>query len=345
MIDESNATGAALPPQNIEAEESVLGAMMVSETALDAVNDARLEPDDFYRPRHRTIFQAIRTLDGRGEPIDALTVAELLRTEGRLEEIGGSELIYGLASETAVPGNAGHYAQIVRQNALLRRLLGAAQKIQTSIHGRDAEPRELVEQAESLLFNVARDDQASEFSSLGDILVHETERLEKLAMGESEMTGTVSGFRRLDEMTGGFQPGNLIVIAARPGDGQVLARLQHRRERRLEGEEARRLLLARDVGDRARPSLHRLAGADPLRQAAQGPGRQGLAEGAQGLQRADRGAAVDRRLLRSQPDGPARQVAPPALELRRPRADHRRLHPADACGGHPRRPASSRSAR
>src|SRR5205085_10641452 len=137
-------------------------------------------------PRHRIIYQAIRTLDGRGEPIDALTVAELLRTEGRLEEIGGSELVYGLASTTAGPGNAGHYAQIVRQNALLRRLLTASQHIQSSIHGREAEPRDLVEQAESLLFNVARDDQASEFSSLGDILVHETERLEKLASGESD---------------------------------------------------------------------------------------------------------------------------------------------------------------
>jgi replicative DNA helicase len=220
VIEESSQSEANLPPQNIEAEESVLGAMMVSETALDAVNDVRLETDDFYRPRHRIIYQAIRTLDGRGEPIDALTVAELLRTEGKLEEIGGSELIYGLASTTAVPGNAGHYAQIVRQNALLRRLLTASQQIQSSIHGREAEPRDLVEQAESLLFNVARDDQASEFSSLGDILVHETERLEKLAAGESDMTGTVSGFRRLDEMTGGFQPGNLIVIAARPAMGK-----------------------------------------------------------------------------------------------------------------------------
>ncbi len=108
----------------------------------------------------------------------------------------------------------------MRQNALLRRLLGAAQQIQSSIHGREAEPRELVEQAERLLFNVARDDQASEFSSLGDILVHETERLEKLAMGETDMTGTPSGFRRLDEMTGGFQPGNLIVLAARPAMGK-----------------------------------------------------------------------------------------------------------------------------
>jgi replicative DNA helicase len=219
-MDETNSSEAMLPPQNIEAEESVLGAMMVSQTALDAVNDVRLEADDFYRPRHKVIYQAIRELDAKNEAIDALTVAEVLRTEGRLDEIGGSELIYGLAASTAVPGNAGHYAQIVRQNALLRRLLGAAQQIQSSIHSREAEPRDLVEQAESLLFNVARDDQASEFSSIKDILLHETEKLEKLALGESELTGTPSGFRRLDEMTGGFQAGNLIVLAARPAMGK-----------------------------------------------------------------------------------------------------------------------------
>ena len=218
-MDESIST-AILPPQNLEAEESVLGAMMVSRSAVDAVLDVRLDPDDFYRPRHRTIHRAIRELDNRGEPIDALTVAELLRTEGALEDVGGSDMVSSLASSTPAPGNAGNYAKIVKQNALMRRLLEAAQKIQTAVNGREAEPRDLVEQAERLLFNVARDEQASEFSAIADILVHETERLEKLASGETQMTGTPSGFRKLDEMTGGFQPGNLIVLAARPAMGK-----------------------------------------------------------------------------------------------------------------------------
>ncbi len=217
---EASISAAALPPQNLEAEESVLGAMMVSQSAVDAVIDVHLDPDDFYRPRHQLIHRAIRELDGRGEAIDALTVAEQLRTEGRLDEVGGADAISALASSTPVPGNARHYAQIVRQNALLRRLLGAAQRIQSSIHAREAEPRDLVEQAERLLFNVARDDQAGEFSAIGDILVHETERLEKLARGESKMNGTPSGYRSLDEMTGGFQPGNLVIVAARPAMGK-----------------------------------------------------------------------------------------------------------------------------
>ena len=220
---DENGNAAVLPPQNLEAEESVLGAMMVSRSAVDLVLDTRLEPDDFYRPRHRTIHRAIRELDNRGEPIDAVTVAELLRTEGALDDVGGADIVSSLAAATPAPGNAGNYAKIVKQNALMRRLLEAAQKIQIAVNTREQEPRELVEHAERLLFNVAQTEQSSEFSAIADILVHETERLEKLASGESKMTGTPSGFRKLDEMTGGFQPGNLIVLAARPAMGKCLA--------------------------------------------------------------------------------------------------------------------------
>jgi replicative DNA helicase len=210
-----------LLPHNLEAEESVLGAMMVSEAAIDPVLlEVRLEAEDFYRGRHATVYRAIRELYERSEPIDALTVSELLTSQGKLEEAGGREGVSALASSTPVPGNAGHYAGIVKQNSMLRRLLGAAQRIQVSVQGREGEAHELVEQAEKLLFNVAREDQAGDFNSIAEILVHETERLEKLASGETQMTGTPSGFRKLDDMTGGFQPGNLIVLAARPAMGK-----------------------------------------------------------------------------------------------------------------------------
>jgi len=217
----SAAATALIQPHNLDAEESVLGAMMVSESAIDPVLlDIRLEPEDFYRPRHGKIYKAIRELYNRGEPIDALTVSEVLLGQGGLEDVGGKEGIASLASNTPAPGNAGHYAQIVKQNSLLRRLLGAAQTIQASVSGREGEPQELIEQAERLLFNVAREDMAGDFNKIADILHYETERLERLASGETQMTGTPSGFRKLDEMTGGFQPGNLIVIAARPAMGK-----------------------------------------------------------------------------------------------------------------------------
>jgi replicative DNA helicase len=210
-----------VPPQNLEAEESVLGAMMVSEKALDmVVIDARLSDDDFYRERHRIIFRAIKTLNGRGEPVDSLTVIEHLTQSGELAEAGGRDVVAALASTTPAPLNAGHYAKIVRENALLRRLLEAARKIEGSVQGREAEPRDLVERAESLLFKVAHDEQAEDFRELSEILSREVDRLEKVAKAGNAITGTPSGFHDLDAITGGFQPGNLIIVAARPGMGK-----------------------------------------------------------------------------------------------------------------------------
>jgi replicative DNA helicase len=212
---------AHVPPQNLEAEESVLGAMMVSEGSIAPVMlDVRLRTEDFYRDRHRTIFAAIRSLYERSEPIDALTVSEFLAQRGELEGAGGKDQVATLASTVPAPGNARHYAQIVKQNALLRRLLGAAQTIQQSVHEREGEPESLVEDAERLLFRVAYEDRASDFRNVAEVLEDEIDRLEQLAKGDADLTGVASGFRDLDRVTGGFQSGNLVVIAARPSMGK-----------------------------------------------------------------------------------------------------------------------------
>jgi replicative DNA helicase len=212
---------AEIPPQNLEAEESVLGAMMVSERAIDPVIlDVRLADEDFYRERHRIIYRAIKALYERNEPVDALTVTEQLKQSGEIAEAGGRDAVVELGSKTPAPGNARHYASIVKQNALLRRLLEAARRIQQSVSDREGEPRELVERAESLLFKVAHDERTQDFRNLAEVLEAEIDRLEKVAKSESEITGTPSGFRDLDAITGGFQPGNLIIIAARPGMGK-----------------------------------------------------------------------------------------------------------------------------
>jgi replicative DNA helicase len=214
-------TEAYVPPQNLEAEESVLGAMMVSEGAIaPVILDVRLGDDDFYRERHRIVFRAVKRLYERGEPIDALTVTELLAQQGELAEAGGRDSVSQLASTVPVPGNAGHYARIVKQNALLRRLLTASQRIQKSVHEREGEPAQLVEQAESLLFKVAHEDRASDFNKLAEVLHVEIDRLEALSKGDREVTGTASGFKDLDALLGGFQPGNLVVVAARPAMGK-----------------------------------------------------------------------------------------------------------------------------
>ena len=210
-----------VPPQNLEAEGSVLGAMMVSEGAIaPVILDVRLHDEDFYRERHRVVFRAITGLYEQGEPVDALTVSEFLAQHGELAEAGGKEAVSELASTVPVPGNARHYAQIVKQNSLLRRLLATSQRIQKSVHEREGDPDQLVERAESLLFKVAHEERASDFRRVAEVLGDEIDRLEALTKGDQTLTGTPSGFRDLDSKLGGFQPGNLIVVAARPSLGK-----------------------------------------------------------------------------------------------------------------------------
>ena len=199
----------------------MLGAMMVSEPAVASVIvDVHLSPEDFYRERHRIIFRAVHSLHARGEAVDAITVTEQLTQLGELTEAGGKDVVSSLASTVPVAGNADHYARIVKANAMLRRLLEASHKIQKSVHEREGEPRHLVEQAEKMMFEVAHDTASQDFASLTEILERETTRLEELSQGKRDLTGTPSGFIDLDAITGGFQPGNLIIVAARPAMGK-----------------------------------------------------------------------------------------------------------------------------
>jgi replicative DNA helicase len=217
----ASAPTAHVPPQNIEAEESVLGAMLVSEQTLTRVIDeVKLNAGDFYLEKHGAIFTCVHDLYAASKPVDELSVTEALVQRNQIEEAGGKHYVSELAAKVPAAGNAKHYAEIVQQNSLLRRLLGAGQQIQGWVHERDGEPRELSERAEKLLFDVAHKEQSSDFKLLSEILHGEVDRLEKLSTGEAELTGTPSGFRDIDAITGGFQPGNLIIVAARPAMGK-----------------------------------------------------------------------------------------------------------------------------
>ncbi len=203
----------------------MLGAMLVAEPTLTRVIDeVKLNAGDFYLEKHAAIFTAIHDLYAGSKPVDELSVAEALSQRNQIEEAGGKHYVSELAAKVPAAGNAKHYAEIVQQNSLLRRLLGAGQQIQGWVHERDGEPRELSERAEKLLFDVAHREQASDFRLLSEILHDEVDRLEKLSTGELELTGTPSGFRDIDAITGGFQPGNLIIVAARPAMGKCSAR-------------------------------------------------------------------------------------------------------------------------
>jgi len=211
----------AAPPHNIEAEASVLGAILLSDkTMYGLVIEDALVPEDFYREQHRVVYTAMREAYDEGEPIDALTVTERLRQRGRLEEAGGEAGVAALAGSVPAAGNLRHYAQIVKENALMRRLLTTTHAIQASVLGHEAAPRELVEQAERAMLEVAHDDRRQDFRRIDDILHGELDKLHRLSLEHTALTGVPSGFTDLDEKTGGFQPGNLIVIAARPSMGK-----------------------------------------------------------------------------------------------------------------------------
>ena len=312
-------TQTHVPPQNLEAEESVLGAMMVSEGAIaPVILDVRLHDEDFYRERHRIVFRAIKALYERSEPVDALTVAELLTQRGELAEAGGKDAVSELASTVPAPGNARHYAQIVKQNSLLRRLLDAvAADPDSRCTSARASPRSWSSGPRALLFKVAHEERASDFRLVAEVLAEEIDRLEALAKGDRDVTGTPSGFRDLDRPARRLPAGQPDRARGPAVDGKVGAGLQHRRERRHQGgmpvaffslEMSEAELAHRFIGCRARiPS-------DRLRKGKVAATR--LAAGRPRLQRARAGAAVARRLLRPQPARAAGQGAPPGRQSR-----------------------------
>ncbi|HZE05995.1 MAG TPA: replicative DNA helicase [Solirubrobacteraceae bacterium] len=211
----------AVPPHNLEAEKSVLGAVLLDERHLHGlIVEQHLRPEHFYREQHGAVFAAMIELYESDRKIDHLTVAETLRQRGKLEEVGGPAAIDELAGWVPAAGHAREYGQIVRDNAQLRALLTTSYEIQASVIAREAPPRDLVERAERSVLEVAHDDRQKKFRRVAEVLDEETDKLHRLSTLKTPLTGTPSGFKDLDEMTGGFQPGNLIVIAARPSMGK-----------------------------------------------------------------------------------------------------------------------------
>jgi replicative DNA helicase len=231
--------GPLAPPQNLEAEQSVLGAVLLSDTALPAlIIDERLHPEDFYREAHGVIFAAMLELHTAGQNVDALTLVEHLKQSGRLEQAGDRATVDLLAASVPAVGHLRQYARIVRENAMLRRLLRASYEIQARVHSHDAPPRELVDIAERTILEVAHEDSRKDFRAVHDVLFAELDKLEKLSQEGKAITGTPSGFDDLDAITGGFQPGNLIILAARPSMGKSALMANFAENAALDAEQA-----------------------------------------------------------------------------------------------------------
>ncbi len=215
------APAGQLPPQSLEAEQSVLGAVLLSDQTLYALRiEINLRPEDFYRPAHAAIYDAMLGLYEQGEPVDKLTVTEKLKQTGQLESAGGAAAIEALAAAPPVVGNAKQYGKIVKDAALVRGLLTATYRIQQEVAEHAGNPLELLDHAERTILEIGHDDRRKDFRGIFEVLETEIEKLTKLAEAGQEVTGTPSGFPDLDEITGGFQPGNLIVLAARPSMGK-----------------------------------------------------------------------------------------------------------------------------
>ena len=207
------------PPQNLEAEESVLGAMMLSPGAIGAVSEI-VDASDFYRESHAKIYRAALGLYAKGEPVDAITLVDELEERGELEEAGGRVRLHELAALVPATANAAHYARIVREMATLRGLIAAGQTIAQLGWERPGETQQLVDRAEQVVFELSQSRVSTEFSHIEELLKESFERITALYEAGEDVTGTPSGFRDLDRLTSGFQPGNLIIVAARPSMGK-----------------------------------------------------------------------------------------------------------------------------
>ncbi|MEI7914060.1 MAG: replicative DNA helicase [Mycobacteriaceae bacterium] len=211
------------PPQDLAAEQSVLGGMLLSKDAIADVLE-RLRPGDFYRPAHQNIYDAVLDLYGRGEPADAVTVAAELDRRGLLRRIGGAPYLHTLISTVPTAANAGYYAGIVAEKALLRRLVEAGTRVvQYGYAGAEgADVNEVVDRAQSEIYDVTERRTSEDFVPLEQLLQPTMDEIDAIASQGGIARGVPTGFTELDDVTNGLHPGQMIVIAARPGMGKAL---------------------------------------------------------------------------------------------------------------------------
>ena len=295
-------TGSArIPPHNLDAEQSLLGAMLLSRDAIAAAVET-CSPDDLYKPAHGHVFDAITTLYSRGEPADPVTVADELSRAGLLEAIGGLPTLISLQADTPATTNAARYARIVEEHALLRRLIAVAGEIAEMGYSVPEDVAAAVDRAEALVFDVAERRVTDSLKPLQGLLVDTLDRLERLFDRGEAITGVPTGYVDLDERLYGLQPSSLVIVGARPAVGKTAFALGMAAHAAMEArvptlvfslemshdELTQRLLVSESRG-RRRP--------DPQRT----PGRLGLAQDQPGHRSPRRRPALHRR--QPQPDG------------------------------------------
>jgi replicative DNA helicase len=220
ITDEVRRIGSLrTPPSNLDAEDSVLGAMMLSSDAIADVIEI-LKPDEFYRRANGEIYDALLSMYAKGDPIDAVTVVEELKRRGRLVEVGGALRIAELVELVPSPASAPHYAKIVAEAALLRRIISAAADIMDIAYSSPENPRIAAEQAEGRIYAASRHEDETTLMGLQPVISEVIDEIEHIQQRDTALAGLATGFRDIDDLLSGLQKGNFIIIAARPGAGK-----------------------------------------------------------------------------------------------------------------------------
>ncbi|MCL4541992.1 MAG: replicative DNA helicase [Chloroflexi bacterium] len=209
-----------LPPHHLEAEQSVLGSLLLDPQAYDRVGEF-LRPDDFYREAHREIYDAVVSLNDRGVPVDLITLADELGRRDRLDAVGDVAYLTLLANAVPTPIHIEHYARIVERDSIRRKLIQAAVEISNLATDGDSNVDGMLDRAEQLLFAISQRRTASDFMRIGSLLHTYLDQVTMAHEHHSEVTGVASGFIDLDRLTSGFQPSDFIIIGARPSMGKT----------------------------------------------------------------------------------------------------------------------------
>jgi replicative DNA helicase len=209
-----------VPPHNVEAEQALLGSMFLSSEAVE-VAVAAIAKDDFYRPSHQKIFEAIQYLYGRAVPIDQLSVADRLDSVNALEQVGGKAYLLDITGVVPTAANAARYAEIVQRTSMLRDLIGAAGQIASLGYEAPDDMQEVVEQAERTLFEVTNKRVSSNFQGMEELLQVSFKQLEELFERQEHISGVPTGFEDLDKLLAGMHRGDLLILAARPSVGKT----------------------------------------------------------------------------------------------------------------------------
>ena len=209
-----------IPPQSVEAEQSVLGAMLIEKEAIIKVMEI-LNPEDFYRESHRVIYQAALSLANRSEAVDIITITEQLRKDDKLEAVGGISYVTSLANAIPTAANVGHHARIVEEKALLRGLITTATHIAGMGYDANEEVEQILDQAEKMIMGVSGRKAGPGFTPIREIISKAMSKIEELYQSKGGITGLPTGFKDLDRLTSGLQPSDLILVAARPSMGKT----------------------------------------------------------------------------------------------------------------------------